>query len=157
MPKPTEPMTVGKPESEFPTIRDLSDGLSMLVSEGLGDLPVQVLIVPDSTLQAIARVTMGAQEGDRPALMIELGDSAEGRIPVSIMSMETAWAIIGVHGLYSGTWRTRVEAIGAHLKAVVPMGQAVNWGALTPDARREWRYRQRKGDRAVKVEIRVCD
>lgn len=77
-----------KPESEFPTIRDLSNGLSMLVSEGLGDLPVQILIVPDSTLQAIARVTVGVQEDNRPALMIELGGSVEGRIPVSIMSTD---------------------------------------------------------------------
>ncbi|KKM98706.1 hypothetical protein LCGC14_1155180 [marine sediment metagenome] len=80
-------MTTERPESEFPTIREISDGLSMLVSKGLGDLPVQVLVVPDSTLQAIARV-LGAQEGDRPALMIELRNSAEGRVPVSIMSTD---------------------------------------------------------------------
>lgn len=77
-----------RPESEFTTIRDLNDRLSSLVSDGLGDLPVQVLVVPDSTLQAIARVSGGAQEGDRPALMIELGGGAEGRIPVSIVSTD---------------------------------------------------------------------
>ena len=71
--------------------------------------------------------------------------------------MEKAWAITGVHGLYYGTWRTRVEAIGAHLRALVPMRGAVEWGVLTPDARREWRYRQRKGDRAVKVEITMVN
>lgn len=76
-----------KTENEFPTIRDLNNRLSSLVSDGLGDLPVQVLVVPDSTLQAIARVTGGAREGDKPALMIEL-HGADGRLPVSLISTD---------------------------------------------------------------------
>lgn len=70
--------------------------------------------------------------------------------------METSWAITGVHGLYYGTQRTRVEAIGMHLKDLFTIGQTVWQDKLTPEARRQWRYCQRKGDRAVKVEIRVC-
>lgn len=76
-----------KPESEFPTILDLRDGLSRLIEAGLGDLPVQVLVVPDSTMQAIARD--GGHTGSRPALMIEL-DAVEGsaRLPATIMSTD---------------------------------------------------------------------
>ncbi len=76
-----------RPENEFPTIRDLNDRLSSLVADGLGELPVQILVVPDSTLQAIVRVTGGAREGDKPALMIELG-GADGRLPVSLISTD---------------------------------------------------------------------
>lgn len=78
---------MSKTENKFPTIRDLNNRLSSLVSDGLGDLPVQILVVPDSTLQAIARVTGGAREGDRPALMIELG-ADDGRMPVSLISAD---------------------------------------------------------------------
>lgn len=76
-----------KTENQFPTIRDLNNRLSSLVSDGLGDLPVQILVVPDSTLQVIARITGGAREGDKPALMIELAGT-DGRLPVSLISTD---------------------------------------------------------------------
>ena len=53
--------------------------------------------------------------------------------------MEAArWAIAGVHGLYTGQWLTRSEAIDAHVQALG----------------RSWTYCRKKGDRAVKVQIR---
>lgn len=73
------------PESEFPTIADLRDRLSELVERGLGELPVQILVVPDSTLQAIAR-DAGAKDDAKPALMIDLMDDAGNS--VTIMSTD---------------------------------------------------------------------
>lgn len=58
------------PESTWPTIRDASVILAELVAKGLGDLPVQVLLVPDSTMQALARAA-GAKDDAKPALMID--------------------------------------------------------------------------------------
>lgn len=58
-------------ESEFPTIADLHLRLGDLISQGLGELPVQILVVPDSTLQAIAR-NSGQRDDAKPALMIDL-------------------------------------------------------------------------------------
>jgi hypothetical protein len=76
-----------RPENEFPTIADLRDGLTRLVDNGLGDLPVQVLVVPDSTMQAIAR--QAGSDGVKPALMIELNyDEGTGRIPVTVVSTD---------------------------------------------------------------------
>lgn len=75
-------------ENQFPTIRDLRDKLSELVDQGLGDQPAQIIIVPDSTMQAIARVV--APPGyvhDKPALMIEF-DAVGGRMPVLIYSTD---------------------------------------------------------------------
>lgn len=34
-------------EDKFPTLRDLRDGLTRLIDEGLGDLAAQIIIVPD--------------------------------------------------------------------------------------------------------------
>lgn len=56
-------------ENEFPTVRDLRDCLTALVDRGLGDLPVQIVVAPDSTMQALARAE--GQADERPALMIE--------------------------------------------------------------------------------------
>jgi hypothetical protein len=76
-----------RPESQFPTIADLRDGLSKLVDAGMGDLPVQVLVVPDSTIQAIARQSGG--NGLKPALMIQLNyEEGSGRIPVTVISTD---------------------------------------------------------------------
>ena len=60
-------------EHTFPTIRDLRDRMNDLVEQGLGELPVQILVVPDSTLQAIAR-NAGQKDDAKPALMIDLFD-----------------------------------------------------------------------------------
>lgn len=53
--------------------------------------------------------------------------------------MESArWAIVGVHGLYTGQWLTRRDAIEAHTEAL----------GVT------WAYCRKKGDRAVPIQIR---
>lgn len=75
-----------RPENEFPTIADLRDCLVALVDAGLGEHPVQVVIVPATTLLAIARST-GAPESDKPPLMIEFPGSAAERMPCCIVSM----------------------------------------------------------------------
>lgn len=80
---------MAEPESTFATIRDVRDRLSELVERGLGDLPTQILIVPDSTLQAIARNSGpdGYDNSRKPALMIDLeGDGV--RMPVCITTVE---------------------------------------------------------------------
>ncbi|MGX9392584.1 hypothetical protein ACWX0K_20250 [Nitrobacteraceae bacterium UC4446_H13] len=75
---------MAKPESEFPTIADLRDRLSELVERGLGDQPVQIVVVPDSTMQAIARTS---NDGGKPAIMIEMpGDG--NRLPVAFISAD---------------------------------------------------------------------
>ena len=78
---------MSRPESEFATIRDLRDGLTRLVDGGLGDLPVQVVVVPTSTMEAIARDTQGSDyTPTKPALLIELDSPSPGRLPVTILS-----------------------------------------------------------------------
>lgn len=77
-------------ENNFPTIRDLRDTLSELVGLGLGDLPTQLVIVPDSTLQAIARVAAPlGYVHDKAALMVEF-EGVDGRMPVVIYSTDRA-------------------------------------------------------------------
>jgi len=57
-----------KPESDFPTIMDLRDCLSKLVDQGLGELPIQIVVMPDTTIQALAK----AQSWDgKPATMLQ--------------------------------------------------------------------------------------
>lgn len=75
---------MAKPESEFPTIADLRDRLSELVERGLGDHPVQIVVVPDSTMQAIVRSSNG---GRKPAIMIEMPVNGS-RLPVAFISAE---------------------------------------------------------------------
>ena len=77
---------MAKTENRFPTIRDLRDRLSELVEQGLGDQPVQVLVVPDSTIQVIAQAIGPASE--KPALMIELAGDDTGRLPAALISTE---------------------------------------------------------------------
>lgn len=62
--------------------------------------------------------------------------------------IETMWAIHGVHGLYTGTWLTRKEAIVGHVNArlVVPCDRY-------PTIETGWKELKQKGDKAVKVEI----
>lgn len=76
---------MSKPESEFPTIRAMQQALARLVDKGLGDLPIQILVAPDSTLQAIAQTIRPA--GGPPALMIDLESDTPG-LPVSIISTD---------------------------------------------------------------------
>lgn len=61
--------------------------------------------------------------------------------PSDIKTAEQAkgWAIIGAHGLYTGWWQRRHEAIDAHCEA---LGKS-------------WDYCKAKGDRVVKIKITV--
>jgi len=78
-----------RPENEFPTILQLRDRMSELIDKGFGQLPVQVLVVPDSTLQALAQ-GMGHAAGEKAALMIDLvgDDNDGGRLPVGLISAD---------------------------------------------------------------------
>lgn len=75
---------MSRPENEFPTIQDVHAVLADLIDRGLGGLPVQVLVCPDSTMQALAR-DAGAKDDAKPALLIEF-DGKEGRHPVTVLS-----------------------------------------------------------------------
>ncbi len=78
---------MSEPENRFPTIADLRDELAKLIERGLGDLPVQVLVVPDSTIQALAK-TLGPPLA-KPALMIELNyEEGSSRLPVTVVSTD---------------------------------------------------------------------
>jgi hypothetical protein len=77
---------MSRPESEFPTLRDLAAIVAELIAEGFGDLPFQIVVAPDSTLQALARHA-GATDDDKPAMMIKFGDD-DARYAVSFISTE---------------------------------------------------------------------
>jgi hypothetical protein len=68
-------------ENTYPTIADLHKVLTTLVEGGLGELPIQIVIAPDSTIQVLAQ---RIDEG-KPALMIEYHPQ-EGRQPVAFIS-----------------------------------------------------------------------
>ena len=74
------------------------------------------------------------------------------------MQQGRLWVIVGVHGLYSGSWQTRTEAIAHHVRA--KQGEwppKIDWagrGSLTRSGRNAWAYCRRKGDRAVLATIK---
>lgn len=81
---------MARPENEFPTIDDARDVLQQLVDKGFGGLPVQMLVVPPSTLVALARDAGGV--GERPAIMLEIKarDGAElGLLIASVDNMRS--------------------------------------------------------------------
>lgn len=86
------------PESDFPTLRDFRDRLSELVDKGLGELAAQILVVPDSTMQAIAsHIDPTRKQGAAPALMIDLDQGNEGRqMPVSLISTDRMSGGVGM-------------------------------------------------------------
>jgi hypothetical protein len=65
------------------------------------------------------------------------------------------WAIIGQYGLYTGWSRTRADAIASHIHDFYGCSRFAVAGGLRPDQREKWALRKARGDRAVKVEIRV--
>lgn len=71
----------------LPTVADMQAYLALLVEEGLGDEPVQTLVVPDRTIDAIAR-SIGTPFDSKPATMIEYPISAGRRLPVSVISAD---------------------------------------------------------------------
>lgn len=74
-------------ENTFPTISDLHMFLGGLIESGLGALPTQVTVVPDSTLQAVAKIVAGGAIPIKPALMIESG-SVDGRMGAMLVSCD---------------------------------------------------------------------
>jgi hypothetical protein len=76
-----------RPESDFATIVEMRDALTVLIDRGLGALPVQILVAPDSTMQALARNLDPTFHG-KPAIMIDLSRPKDGRLPVSIISAD---------------------------------------------------------------------
>lgn len=76
-------------EDKFPTLRDLRDGLTRLIDEGLGELAAQIIIVPDSTLQAVAKVTgaPGFNPTTDKAKLIEF-DGVAGRMPMMMLTVD---------------------------------------------------------------------
>ena len=77
-------------DRNFPTLRDFRDRLASLVDEGLGDLPAQILVLPDSTMQALAcHFDPTRKLGTSPALMIDLDNGDAGkRLPVSVLNVD---------------------------------------------------------------------
>lgn len=78
---------MAKSESEFPTITDARDALQSLVDKGFGELPVQMVIVPASTLFLLAKDA--GHVGSKPALMLEMTASAGAELGLLIASVET--------------------------------------------------------------------
>lgn len=77
------------PENRFPTIKDLNAALASLIERGLGDLAIQILVAPDSTMQALARTLEPSHDHkSKPALMIDITRGVDGRLPVAIISTE---------------------------------------------------------------------
>lgn len=68
-------------ENTYPTISDLHKVTSALIERGLGELPLQIVIAPDSTIQVLA----GRVDEGKSALMIEY-DPQDGRKPVAFIS-----------------------------------------------------------------------
>lgn len=68
-------------EETLPTLNDLQAVIAQLIADGFGELPVQIVVAPDSTLQALAR----RQTDEKPALMIEY-QASEERLPVCVLS-----------------------------------------------------------------------
>lgn len=77
---------MARPESEFPTIEDARDVLQQLIDKGFGKLPMQVVIVPPSTLVALARDA--GHTGSKPAIMIEMTARDGADMGVLIASVE---------------------------------------------------------------------
>ena len=58
------------------------------------------------------------------------------------------WAIVGIHGLYTGQHLRMRDAIKEHVNDlfIIPSGRFLN-------EKEAWDYCKRKGDKATKVEI----
>lgn len=79
-----------KSESSFPTIIDARDVLQQLIDKGFGELPMQVVVVPASTLATLAKDA--GHNSSKPAVMIEAfaRDGAEhGVLIVSVERLAT--------------------------------------------------------------------
>jgi hypothetical protein len=80
---------MSRPENEFPTINDALAILTDLVKDGFGELPVQIIMTPAGTLQALARHYGPDNKLGLPVGMIEMTpDENGGRIPVCFISSD---------------------------------------------------------------------
>lgn len=68
------------------------------------------------------------------------------------MKRENGWAIAGPHGLYTGWWQTRAQAICGHLIGYHG-GNAAATRGLTDAERQRWKRRKADGDRCVRVTL----
>jgi len=67
-----------------------------------------------------------------------------------------AWAIEGEHGLYYGTYSSRADAIGNHVRSYYDLNLPFYTdGALSKTQKLYWNERRKKGDRAVRVTVSV--
>jgi len=65
-------------ENRFPTINDAIEVLTELAKEGFGELPIQIIAVPDSTIQALTKCS--------GAIMVDY-DPEHGRLPVGLITV----------------------------------------------------------------------
>jgi len=81
---------MSRPENEFPTIDDTRTILDDLAKDGFGGLPVQIIMVPSSTMQALARhySPEGGVDGKVAAMIEMTPDENGGRIPVCIVNAD---------------------------------------------------------------------
>lgn len=77
---------MARPESEFPTIQDARDVLQHLIDKGFGELPMQLVVVPPSTLAALAKDAW--HTGSKPAVMIEINARDGAEVGVLIASVD---------------------------------------------------------------------
>lgn len=75
-----------KPENEFPTIEDARDVLQVLIDKGFGQLPMQIVLVPASTLAVLAKDA--GHVGSKPAVMIEMTARDGAELGVLIASVD---------------------------------------------------------------------
>ncbi len=83
--KPSPHASCPRPESEFPTFNDYAAAIADLIARGLGELPASVLVVPDSTMQACARIYGSPKPGDKPAIMMDF-ERQGGRLAACLLS-----------------------------------------------------------------------
>ena len=70
------------------------------------------------------------------------------------MPQQIGYAIAGKCGLYVGWWLRRVEAIAKHVSDLYGCSGFVMGRSLTTEQRDAWEKCKRRGDRAVRVQIR---
>lgn len=70
------------------TINDIADAMCHLVEKGLGHLPINGLVVPDATLQAIARNVMEGDYEEPQDMVVMVSTKAPGSPEVEIVSFD---------------------------------------------------------------------
>lgn len=73
--------------NDFPTLNDVHACIGKLVDAGHGDLRIQIIVVPDATVQALMRASGNY---DQAALMVELMDGDPAHQSVCLISYSRA-------------------------------------------------------------------